>query len=1149
MCHSPLLWNEAGVTMRFSRNQESTQASTARTFHCSSRQTPAARNKEGVAEGVALSVIIPVCNVENYLADCLDSALRQSFQDVEIICINDGSTDGSLEILRKYEKQDSRVKVIDKQNAGYGAAMNDGLDAATGTYIGILESDDYVCEHAWTKLFELATQNNLDVAKGCYLQFSSTEESFLNVMEQVARHCPASLPSIPVDTVFNPKDYQRCFWTNPSIWTAIYKREFLAANNIRFNETPGASYQDTSFAFKVWVSATRVMAAEFPVIHYRLDSAFSSSNSRAKAFAVCDEMDECEAFLNNRAADSVFYDILCAIRYKTYLWNIGRVGSSLKRPFFKRMQSDFRRDFELGRLNTRFVPGSYYDEFLAIAGIPDNNLDADTQPTQADTMKVLLRSNSSEVNTPRFTLVVPFTNDEQYLPDFLKSIELQSCKDFETIFVDTGSSDNSFKLISEFASDHRSTVLRYHSATMYEALECAAAEAQGTFIQLILPCDRLKQQALAMVSDQARNLDLDLVVHGISVYHENQFSEEKQRANGNPYARYRTFPLATKGALLFAEIEEAEGYIPELWSMAFAKNLLKQMESSSNFTDLSSQILSLRLLLSATRAGHLNQDSYVRKIADRTANRPNGRVENILSRLANMQTLQELLSEYEDDYIVWHALDLFDAEWARQCRIEYRKASSAQRIDVSRQCSRQMRHFLIAVRWGVRPDELRISYERRGNRLQRELNKAENGGRAVRFARKLSEKARILRASASRSAKAGNERLQGTGRNEESFNPRALIVFDSAEASPETLSYVIVAKVLAELGESVSATIPCKGPLEIALNTVRIPYRVFPMFDTAKASERTSSNRLILDNRTRKKFEAFVKSGEFDLIHCLNCDAFYGVFAAEAAGIPSILHLRTSDDESTLGSDLVRNALRHANSLCVSSAIAADDVLELVPNRQAQIIHDGAEPLKFYIPRTSMEFDPIRAVLCVESLTPDTVQDLRNALCAFGELDRERPGIVQSISIIAGQLSENALPQLHSSINDYGLSELTGIFGSRDDMPELWHHSNLGLMLSSKDFSAYMGIGAMMTGVPLICSSSNPCSEIIENDKTGFIVIDPTGSSIKAAIIKVIDQPALSLRIAIEAQQFARFCYPLKESAYAIYQLHKDILREFKSHE
>lgn len=1127
------------MTMRFSRNQESAQASTAQTLPCSSRQTPTAHNKEGVAEGVALSVIIPVCNVENYLADCLDSALRQSSQDVEIICINDGSTDGSLEILRKYEKQDSRVKVIDKQNAGYGAAMNDGLDAATGTYIGILESDDYVCEHAWTKLLELASQNNLDVAKGCYLQFSNAEESYFNVMEQVARHCPASLPSIPVGTVFNPKDYQRCFWTNPSIWTAIYKREFLIANNIRFNETPGASYQDTSFAFTVWASATRVMTAEFPVIHYRLDSAFSSSNSRAKAFAVCDEMDECEAFLDNSGADSVFYDILCAIRYKTYLWNIGRVSSSLKLPFFERMQSDFRRDYELGRLSTRFVPGSYYDEFLAIAGVLYNDPSTNMQPAQVNAIEVLFRNDILEANDPLFTLVVPFANDEQHLPACLESIELQTCRDFEIVFVNTGSSDSSFKLVTEFASNHRSIVLGYDDATVYEALKAAVDSARGTFVQLVLPHDRLKQCTLAMVSEQARNFDLDLVIHGISAYHENQLPKKKRPQDDSFYVLHHPYPAFTKGTLLFAELEEEGDYIPELWSMVFAKSLLKHAKPPASHTALSSQVLSLRLLLSASRAGHLNQASYVRRISDGATGGSIDRVENILSRLANMQTLRELLEEYSNDYIIWHALDLFDTEWARQCRIEYRKASSAQRFEVSRQCSREMRQYLIAIRWGIRPDELRISYERRGNRLQRELNEATKGGRAIRVARKLSEKARALRVSA----------MKGPG----SLNPRVLIVFDNAEASLETLSYVTVAKVLVELGESVSAVIPSKGPLEIALNTERIPYRVFPMFENvsnrAKDSHQPPSNKPILNSKTREKFETFVKNGRYHLVHCLNCDAFYGVLAAEAAGIPSFLHFRTSDDESALGSGLVHNALRHANSLCVSSAIAADAISELVPDRQAQIIHDGAEPLKFYIPRTSMEFDPIRAVLCVESLTPDSVQDLRNALCAFGELCRNRPGIVQSISIIVGQLNESALLQLHSSINDYDLSELTGIFGSRDDMPELWHHSNLGLMLSSKDFSTYMGIGAMMAGVPLICSSSNPCSEIIENNKTGYIVIDPTSSSIKAAIIKVIDQPALSLRIAIEAQQFARFCYPLKESAYAIYQLHKDILREFKSNE
>ena len=142
---------------------------------------------------------------------------------------------------------------------------------------------------------------------------------YFDAIAKVARHCPDQLPLVPIGTVFKPQDYPRCFWINQSIWTAIYKRDFLINNNIRFNETPGASYQDTSFAFKVWVASKRAMAVSFPVIHYRLDSAFSSSNSRAKVFAVCDEMEDCKAYLDSIDAEKDLYRILCAVRYKTCL--------------------------------------------------------------------------------------------------------------------------------------------------------------------------------------------------------------------------------------------------------------------------------------------------------------------------------------------------------------------------------------------------------------------------------------------------------------------------------------------------------------------------------------------------------------------------------------------------------------------------------------------------------------------------------------------------------------------------------------------------------------------------------------------------------------------------------------------------------------
>ena len=92
---------------------------------------------------IKVSIVIPVYNVEHYLVECLDSAMNQTLHDIEIICVNDGSKDSSLEILLEYAKRDSRIKIIDKENAGYGHTMNLGIDMARGEYIGIIESDDY----------------------------------------------------------------------------------------------------------------------------------------------------------------------------------------------------------------------------------------------------------------------------------------------------------------------------------------------------------------------------------------------------------------------------------------------------------------------------------------------------------------------------------------------------------------------------------------------------------------------------------------------------------------------------------------------------------------------------------------------------------------------------------------------------------------------------------------------------------------------------------------------------------------------------------------------------------------------------------------------------------------------------------------------
>lgn len=121
-----------------------------------------------------VSLLVPICNVERYLRECLDSAVAQTLKDIEIICINDGSTDSSPDIIREYVERDPRVKMIDKANSGYGDSMNRGLEMARGEYVGILESDDFMFEDSLQKLVAKADAEHADVVKGDFYLYWST---------------------------------------------------------------------------------------------------------------------------------------------------------------------------------------------------------------------------------------------------------------------------------------------------------------------------------------------------------------------------------------------------------------------------------------------------------------------------------------------------------------------------------------------------------------------------------------------------------------------------------------------------------------------------------------------------------------------------------------------------------------------------------------------------------------------------------------------------------------------------------------------------------------------------------------------------------------------------------------------------------------
>lgn len=290
-----------------------------------------------------ISVLVPCYNVEKFLHQCLDSIVNQTLRDIEIICINDGSTDKTLDIITSYAKHDDRIIVIDKPNEGYGKSMNRGLDAATGKYIGIVESDDWIDLNMFEHLVHIAEKNDVQVVKSNFYRYT-TENGEENIKADV-------LPVHDTNCVINPLQRISVFYCQPAIWSAIYRRDFLVKNEIRFLESPGASFQDTGFNFKVWMMAKRVWLTSDAYLHYRCDNENSSVKSTGKIFCVCDEYESIEQYLSERNLLTPRVKRLIAhIKLGPYKWNLERLGGNAQQQFAERFAQEYQGIIKRGEL-------------------------------------------------------------------------------------------------------------------------------------------------------------------------------------------------------------------------------------------------------------------------------------------------------------------------------------------------------------------------------------------------------------------------------------------------------------------------------------------------------------------------------------------------------------------------------------------------------------------------------------------------------------------------------------------------------------------------------------------------------------------------------------------------------------------------------
>lgn len=288
-----------------------------------------------------VSVLVPIYNVERYLRQCINSLISQTLQEIEILLLDDGSTDGSARICDEYAAHDTRIRVIHKANSGYGATMNLGLKLARGEYIGIVESDDWAEHDMFESLYTLAKEHNVQVVKSDFWDYTAYHgDVFKNLLWWIEE-----------EKVINPKYESYIFYAQPCIWTAIYSRAFLTENLICFLETPGASYQDTAFNFKVWATAERVWLTRKPYIHYRIDNVGASVKSGGKVFCIKDEWDEIETFMDRYPKEKKSSAALrTRAKFANFFWNVMRLGGEERKAFQKYFWHEYKQAGKRGEL-------------------------------------------------------------------------------------------------------------------------------------------------------------------------------------------------------------------------------------------------------------------------------------------------------------------------------------------------------------------------------------------------------------------------------------------------------------------------------------------------------------------------------------------------------------------------------------------------------------------------------------------------------------------------------------------------------------------------------------------------------------------------------------------------------------------------------
>lgn len=442
-----------------------------------------------------VSVIIPIYNVEQYLAKSLDSVINQTYKDLEIICVNDCSPDNSAKILQEYALKDNRIKIVNRENnGGLSAARNSGLEVATGEYVYFIDSDDWIDLDYLEKMVEKIEDNDVDIVVNTNIIKESEDKSEHFVWQRYAKTDKNGEFLDKVTAINN----SQCM-----IWCHLYKREFLIKNKLRFPE--GYIHEDEYFQHITKNLLDNLFAFYGASYHYRQrqDSIMSAKKSKVESYIK----------IFNLIYDFYKNNNLLNLDNRIKLFRLDCIAEIENEYDFNLVNmyvEKISKDFEEERMASSDYEKYIYNKIKHSISFKEYNKKVGKYPLQLYLSKgKILRNKNIKVS-----VIIPVYNVEKYIRKCLDSVCAQTLEDIEIICVNDCSPDDSIEILKEYASkDNRIKIIDFkENRGVAVARNEAIKIATGEYIGFVDSDDWIDLDFYEKLYKKAKEDNVDLVI-------------------------------------------------------------------------------------------------------------------------------------------------------------------------------------------------------------------------------------------------------------------------------------------------------------------------------------------------------------------------------------------------------------------------------------------------------------------------------------------------------------------------------------------------------------------------------------------------------------------------------------------------------------